>query len=45
MLGFAAAFVAGFFACKVMIAIVRKAKLTWFALYCLLVAILIFVLA
>ena len=45
MLGFAAAFVAGFFACKVMIAIVRKAKLTWFALYCLLVAILIFILA
>ena len=45
MLGFAAAFLAGFFACKVMIAIVRKAKLTWFALYCLLVAILIFVLA
>ena len=45
MLGFAAAFVAGFFACKVMIAIVRKAKLTWFALYCLLVAVLIFILA
>ena len=45
MLGFAAAFLAGFFACKVMIAVVRKAKLTWFALYCLLVAILIFVLA
>ena len=45
MLGFAAAFVAGFFACKVMIAVVRKAKLTWFALYCLLVAILIFILA
>ena len=45
LLGFAAAFVAGFFACKVMIAIVRKAKLTWFALYCLLVAVLIFILA
>ena len=45
MLGFAAAFVAGFFACKVMIAIVRKAKLSWFALYCFLVAILIFILA
>ena len=45
MLGFAAAFVAGFFACKVMIAVVRRAKLTWFALYCLLVAILIFILA
>ena len=45
VLGFIAAFLAGFFACKVMVAIVRKAKLSWFALYCLLVAILIFVLA
>ena len=45
VLGFVAAFLSGLFACKVMIAIVRKAKLTWFALYCLLVAILIFVLA
>jgi len=45
VLGFAAAFVAGLFACKVMIAIVRKAKLTWFAAYCLLVALLIFILA
>ncbi|MBQ9192706.1 MAG: undecaprenyl-diphosphate phosphatase [Bacteroidales bacterium] len=45
VLGFVAAFFAGLFACKVMIAIVRKAKLTWFALYCLLVAVLIFSLA
>ena len=45
VLGFAAAFLSGLFACKVMIAIVKKAKLMWFALYCLLVAILIFVLA
>ena len=45
VLGFAAAFLAGLFACKVMIAIVRKARLTWFAAYCLLVAILIFILA
>ena len=45
ILGFAAAFVSGLFACKVMIAIVRRARLTWFALYCLLVALLIFVLA
>ncbi len=45
ILGFAAAFVSGLFACKVMIAIVKKAKLTWFALYCLLVAILIFILS
>ena len=45
VLGFVAAFFAGLFACKVMIAIVRKAKLSWFAAYCLLVAVLIFVLA
>ena len=44
-LGFVAAFLSGLFACKVMIAVVRKAKLTWFALYCLLVALLIFLLA
>ena len=43
-LGFVAAFLSGLFACKVMIAVVKKAKLTWFALYCLLVAVLIFVL-
>ena len=34
ILGFLAAFVSGLFACKVMIAIVRKAQLHWFALYC-----------
>ena len=45
VLGFVAAFLAGLFACKVMIAIVKKAKLTWFAAYCLLVAMLIFILA
>ncbi len=45
VLGFVAAFVSGLFACKVMIAIVKKAKLTWFALYCLVVAILIFILS
>ncbi len=35
--GFLAAFVSGLFACKVMIALVKKAKLSWFALYCALV--------
>ena len=45
VLGFVAAFFSGLFACKVMIAIVKKAKLTWFALYCLLVAVLIFIFA
>ena len=34
ILGFLAAFVSGLFACKVMIALVRKAQLHWFALYC-----------
>ena len=43
VLGFVAAFASGLFACKVMIAIVRKAKLTWFALYCLLVAVALFI--
>ena len=45
ILGFAGAFLSGLFACRVMIAIVRKARLSWFSFYCLLVAILIFVLA
>ena len=46
LLGFLSAFVSGVFACKVMIAIVKKAKLKWFALYCLAVgaAVLIFTL-
>ena len=34
--GVVAAFLSGLFACKVMIALVKKAKLKWFALYCLL---------
>lgn len=44
LVGFAAAFVSGLFACKVMIALVRRAQLKWFGLYCLLVglAVLIF---
>ncbi|MBR0533364.1 MAG: undecaprenyl-diphosphate phosphatase [Bacteroidales bacterium] len=36
-IGFVAAFISGLFACKVMIAIVKKARLRWFALYCVLV--------
>jgi undecaprenyl-diphosphatase len=32
--GFIAAFVSGWFACRWMIALVRRAKLTYFALYC-----------
>lgn len=45
VLGFVAAFASGLFACKVMIAIVKKAKLTWFAAYCVVVAALIFFLS
>ena len=42
-LGFVSAFLSGLFACKVMIALVKKAKLGWFALYCLIAAACIFI--
>lgn len=45
VLGFVSAFLSGFFACKVMIALVNKARLSWFALYCLIAAICIFIFA
>lgn len=44
-LGFLSAFVSGLFACKVMIALVKKAKLSWFALYCLAAAACVFIFA
>lgn len=44
-LGFIAAFVTGLFACKAMIALVKRAKLSWFALYCAVVSVLIFIFA
>lgn len=44
LLGFVSAFVSGLFACKVMIALVKKARLSWFALYCFIVATVILVL-
>ena len=37
LLGFLAAFLSGLFACRFMIAMVRKARLKWFALYCVIV--------
>lgn len=37
LIGFVAAFLSGLFACKVMIALVKKARLRWFALYCAIV--------
>lgn len=45
VIGFLAAFLSGLFACKVMIAIVKKARLTWFALYCLVVSLLLLIFA
>ena len=45
ILGFISAFVSGFLACKVMIALVKKAKLSWFALYCLIASAAIFIFA
>lgn len=37
MMGFIAAFISGYIACRWMIGIVRKGKLTYFALYCMIV--------
>ena len=45
VLGFVSAFLSGLFACKVMITLVKKAKLGWFALYCLIAAACIFIFA
>jgi len=45
LVGFLSAFLSGLFACKVMIAIVKKAKLTWFAIYCLVVSLLLLIFA
>ena len=43
IIGFVAAFFSGLFACKVMIALVRKAQLKWFGLYCAIVGILVLI--
>jgi undecaprenyl-diphosphatase len=40
VLGFFAALVSGFIACKWMIAVVKRAKLWWFALYCMIVSLI-----
>lgn len=45
IIGFLASFLSGLFACKVMLNIVRKGKLIWFAIYCAIVGLIsIFVL-
>ena len=43
LLGFVAAFFSGLFACRVMIALVRKAQLKWFGLYCALAGLLVLI--
>jgi undecaprenyl-diphosphatase len=43
LVGFLAAFVSGLFACKVMVALVKKAKLRWFALYCAIVGLVVII--
>ena len=45
LLGFIGAFVAGLVSCKAMVAIVRKSRLTYFALYCLVVALMLLLFA
>lgn len=45
LLGFVSAFISGLFACKFMIAVVRRAKLKWFAIYCCIAAIACLVIA
>ncbi|WP_422107003.1 undecaprenyl-diphosphate phosphatase [Winogradskyella sp.] len=39
-IGFVAAFIAGLFACKWMIALVKQSKLTYFAIYCIVVGLI-----
>ena len=43
LLGFVAAFLSGLFACRVMIALVRRAQLRWFGLYCAVVGALVLI--
>ena len=43
VLGFIAAFASGLLACSLMLELVRRARLRWFAAYCALVAVLIFI--
>ena len=45
ILGFIVAFASGLFACKAMIALVKKASLGWFAIYCAIVGVLCIVLS
>lgn len=42
-LGFLSAFLSGLLACRAMVALVKKARLGWFALYCLVAAAAVFI--
>lgn len=42
-IGFIAAFISGLLACKAMIALVKKAGLKWFALYCAIVGLIVII--
>lgn len=41
--GFVAAFASGLLACRLMVALVRKARLSWFALYCAVVGVIVLI--
>lgn len=45
IVGFFAAFISGLFACKVMITLVKRSKLIYFAIYCLIVGIITLIMA
>lgn len=45
VIGFSAAFLSGLFACKSMVALVRRSKMGWFALYCAVAAVLLLIFA
>jgi undecaprenyl-diphosphatase len=44
LIGFLAAFVSGYLACRWMIGLVKKSKLIWFSIYCLIIGLLSIVL-
>ena len=44
IIGFIAAFISGYMACRWMIALVKKSKLIWFALYCCIIGIVAMIL-
>jgi undecaprenyl-diphosphatase len=40
IMGFIAAFISGYYACKWMITLVKKSKMIWFAIYCLVIGLI-----